>query len=366
MKVLFTYLVAFSGNGGIQKFNRCFIKALHDLHNQKAIQLSISSPYDSNIDEKYIEKSLFINGLNKFFFFLSTLISSFNFDVVILGHINLASLGWTIKLLFPQKKVILITHGIEVWRPLSFFGRAILENCDSILAVSQFTKDVISKNHSIDPLKIVVFHNTIDPFLKLPSTFTKPKYLIDRYGIKPNNKVLVTIARLSSSELYKGYDLVIDVLGKLTDLNLIYLIGGKYDEAEKQRINLMIKTHQLEKNVFLTGYVNDLELTDHYLLADLFIMPSKKEGFGIVFIEAMACGLKVIAGNKDGSVDALRNGELGYLINPDSKEEIETAIFKAFENPLSAWDKTILQQKVIEYFGFDAYKKRLANVLESL
>jgi glycosyltransferase involved in cell wall biosynthesis len=99
-------------------------------------------------------------------------------------------------------------------------------------------------------------------------------------------------------------------------------------------------------------------------MADLFIMPSQKEGFGIVFIEAMACGLPVIAGNKDGSVDALKNGELGILVDPDDKDQI----LEALETELKDRDlknklklKTDLQKKVIDVFGFDTFKKNLKN-----
>ena len=80
----------------------------------------------------------------------------------------------------------------------------------------------------------------------------------------------------------------------------------------------LVEEKNLTNNFILTGYIEDKELTDHYLLADVFVMPSTQEGFGIVFLEALVCGLPVIAGNKDGSVDALLNGKLGKLIDPDN------------------------------------------------
>lgn len=366
MKVLFTYLVAFSGNGGIQKFNRCFINALYDLHTENKLSLTISSPYDAEVDERYVSKNLFKVGNNKAFFTIYTLLTAFRYDVIILGHINLASIGLLIKLFFPKKKLILIAHGIEVWQSVSFFGKQIIKKSHKILAVSAYTKEILCVKHAVPEENIIIFHNTIDPNFTFPFEFEKPNYLIDRYGITDKNKVVITIARLSSTEKYKGYDQVIQAIAKLKNKDILYLIGGKYDEAEKQRLELIIKVNKLEDNVLLTGYVNDFELTDHYLLADLFIMPSKKEGFGIVFIEAMACGLQVIAGNKDGSVDALRNGELGYLINPDDNDEISATIEKALNFPFKHDHKRILQDKVIEYFGYKAYKNRLENIFNTI
>ena len=122
----------------------------------------------------------------------------------------------------------------------------------------------------------------------------------------------------------------------------------------------------LENNVFLVGFIAEEEITDHYQLADLFIMPSKKEGFGIVFIEAMACGLPVIAGNQDGSVDALKNGELGMLINPENKDEmLEKLEMVLNSNSYTVAQKKLLQQKVNSHFGYSHFyqnlKKQLAN-----
>ena len=102
--------------------------------------------------------------------------------------------------------------------------------------------------------------------------------------------------------------------------------SGKYDEEEKVRIDKLINDLGLRNVVSLSGFIKEEEIAAHYCMSDLFIMPSQKEGFGIVFIEALSMGVPVIAGNIDGSVDALRNGELGTLVNPESKEEITEAI----------------------------------------
>ena len=92
-------------------------------------------------------------------------------------------------------------------------------------------------------------------------------------------------------------------------------------------------------------------------------MPSYGEGFGIVFIEAMYYGLPVIAGNKDGSVDALLNGKLGLLVNPDKPEEITLAIKKVIDNK-SAFkpDYNLLMQN----FSYKVYKEKIEAALKNL
>ena len=100
-------------------------------------------------------------------------------------------------------------------------------------------------------------------------------------------------------------------------------------------------------------------------MADTYIMPSKKEGFGIVFIEALVCGTPVIAGNIDGSVDALQNGEAGTLINPDSVEDIANAIMKhaVMTSSEKEEERRAIVKKTLEHFSFDKYKQRLEGIL---
>ena len=110
----------------------------------------------------------------------------------------------------------------------------------------------------------------------------------------------------------------------------------------------------------MTGFVSVDELAAHFNLADIYIMPSTKEGFGIVFIEAMYYGKPVIAGNQDGSVDALANGEFGILVDPSHVEEIKAAIQQLLKEP----DKYIpTREKLLEKFGYTGYKQRLKSIL---
>lgn len=368
-KVLFLNLKAFSFTGGIEKFNRAFLKALADIDGEGNIEAHGWSVYDGEADERYFPNSRYKGFRGKRLRFVFDIITSaFKFDTVILSHINLSFVAYPIKLLFPSKKIIVVTHGIEVWDELKGFKKKLLKKADKILAVSAFTKQRIASVHGIAESRISIFHNTLDPYFIYPTSFNKPEYLMKRYSLHPRAQIVFTLTRLTSTEKNKGYDHVIQVMPQLKKKypQVRYFLGGKPDEKEKKRINNLVETNNITDCITLPGFISDEEVADHYLLADVFILPSQKEGFGIVFIEAMACGLPVIAGNKDGSVDALRNGELGTLLNPDSDEEI----LQGLDNVLHAIEKNAvsnakkeLQQKVIDAFGFEVYKKRLREVL---
>ena len=366
MKILFTYLVAFSGHGGIQKFNKCFIQALYELSLTGKFSFKVASLYDEKTDETYLPKENFISFHSRTLLIVLAAIFRFTkYNIVILGHINMSILGVLIKFFSPKTKVILVTHGIEVWCPLTFWGKRLLKKADGILAVSQYTKEQLMERHGVNETLVKVFHNTIDPHFIFPEKFEKPLDLYKRYKLNADDKIIFTVARMASTEKYKGYDKVIEAIGLLKDPKIKYLMGGKCNDEEAQRILTIATEAGVRENIQLLGYIKDEELTQHYLMSDLFVMPSKKEGFGIVFIEAMACGLHVIAGNKDGSVDALKNGELGILIDPDSVEEIALAIRTTLEQKINKSSKESLQQTVVTSFGFEKYKQNLAAIIST-
>ena len=366
--MLFISLDTFLFTGGLEKFNRCFLKALQELSNEGFIKAKAMAMYDKNCNEKYFNAANYtaFKG-NKLKCVVYSFLHSYKHKTVILGHINLAFIGLLIKFFNPTTKIILIVHGIDIWQSQTGLKKLFLQKTNEIWSVSNYTKNkMLETNSYLMADKIKIFPNTIDPYFQLPTQFNKPDYLLKRYGIDKHTKVLLTVTRLANTEQFKGYDYVIESLPKISkkDNTVIkYLIGGKGQTEELNRIENLIQQHKAQEQVQLLGFIKDEELIDHYLLADVFVMPSKKEGFGIVFIEAAACGCKVIAGNKDGSVDALQNGALGTLINPDSVEELEQAILENLNN--NHHHPAALQQKVVNSFGFPVFKERLKQYLNA-
>lgn len=369
VKILFLTLKTFSLTGGIEKVCRTICRALYDLsENSQLVTPTIYCMYDKDYerDSRYLNKHQF-KGFNasKKLFVLKSLITGLRSDVILLSHINLLNVGFLIKELRSCKKIYLIAHGIEVWKKLPESKLKVLRNLDKIICVSQFTADKVIELHQIPSEKVVVINNCLDPFFHVSTSFKKPQVLLERYQLNNQHKILFSLSRLSFSEKYKGYDHNIELLPKLLKAhpNLIYLIGGKWDSEEKKRLDNLINKFHLEENVRVIGFIDEGELTDHFLLSDIFIMPSKKEGFGIVFIEAIASGLRVIGGNKDGTIDALKNGALGALVDPDDLADIEEKIRYYLDRPQTNQDKLELQQRCLEAFNFEDYKKAFKSIL---
>ena len=341
-------------------------KALYEESLQNDGLLQVCSMYDKQEDafgNLYFPAENFRGfGINKLRFARQMIRAGGKHDLVVISHINLLLIGAIIKKMSPRTRIFLMAHGIEVWKPLSARKRRWLRNCDTIIAVSSFTANKVMAQHGVAREKCVVLNNCLDPFLPQPVRGKKSEALVSRYKFSANDTILFTLSRLRSDERYKGYDKVIEAMAllKLKYPGIKYLLAGSYDAGEKAWIDRLIRQYDVQDNVVLPGYIEEKELQGHFALSDIYIMPSTGEGFGIVFIEAMYYGLPVIAGNTDGSVDALLNGELGQLVNPGNVEEIKDAIAHIIEDITSF---TPSRKVLTDHFSYEAYKEKLENII---
>jgi glycosyltransferase involved in cell wall biosynthesis len=369
LNILFLTLKTFSATGGIEKFNRCFCRALDELANEKGWEIKVLSAYDNQPVEKYIRKPAFIGfGGNRAGFFIAAVAAMRKADIIIYSHINLAPLMWLGRSIFPRKKSICLAHGREVWQRMTRVQQVELAACNSVWSVSRFTANILSTQKGINPYRIFIFPNCLDPFFAKAEPTVDPASLRKRFGILPTDKVILSLARLADTEKFKGYDEVLRILPSLSRRmeGIKYVLAGKWDENEKKRITKLINALKLHNLVILTGFIEDFELGALYRSADAFILPSRKEGFGIVFLEAAWCGLPVTGGNRDGSTEALLDGQLGTLVDPESRVEIEEALYSALSNPLNPEQKEEQRRLVNAHFGYEQFKKRLSCGLEQL
>ena len=315
------------------------------------------------LDNDYFPAEYFKGyNANKAIFIKDAVSEGVKSKLVILSHFNLLLAAWLIKKISPKTKIVLLAHGIEVWHKLNLRQMKMLHSCDRIISVSSFTKNKIMELHNLPVEKCVVLNNCIDPFLQKPNSKLRNETLTKRYNIAKEDLILLTLTRLSLKDRYKGYPYVLEALAEIikTKKNIKYILAGSYETGEKMYIDSLIAQFGLKDNVVITGFIADAELPDHFAMADIYIMPSVKEGFGIVFVEAMYYGVPVIAANADGSTDALLNGKLGLLTNPESTAEIIVALNKMFNN----YNAYLPNQKLlIDNFGYETYKEKLEKVI---
>jgi glycosyltransferase involved in cell wall biosynthesis len=360
-----------SGIGGIQTFSRFIVRALRDclptanLHVFAKNDTAHSDPNDQPGTK--VSPSGWWNPSQRTAAFTLKLLRSAWYehpDLIITTHVNFAPVAHSVQRLF-RIPFIAIGNGIEVWNISSRPVRRALRATDSLLAISECTRQRMAAVLNISASRISLFPCTIDPEEFSPAP--KPRFLLKRYGLKPDQPVILTIARLAGAERYKGYDQVLRAFVAVREQfqNARYVLGGR--GPDRARVLNLIRELGLTEAVIMAGYIPDYELCAHYNLCDVFAMPSKGEGFGIVFLEALACGKPVIAGNKDGSVDPVLNGKLGVLVDPDDVAEISNDLIQILsgQHPLKILYKPeVLRREVLETYGYRRFVERVDEIVK--
>jgi phosphatidylinositol alpha-1,6-mannosyltransferase len=183
------------------------------------------------------------------------------------------------------------------------------------------------------------------------------------FGLEHDELVLLTVGRMDASERYKGHDRVLAILPSLLAWKptIRYLVVGEGDDRDR----LAERTVELgvADRVTFAGYREDL--AGCYAACDVYVMPSTHEGFGIVFLEALATGRPVVAGGIDGSIEAVGWGELAFLCDPLDPSSVEGAIRRAINAAGSSdprVDTAFLRAQVERRFGRSAFDRRLAEL----
>lgn len=238
-----------------------------------------------------------------------------------------------------RRKVVLYIHGEELTidrRPVTI-AQALrgvhLRLAHAIVTVSRFGQHALTDRYGVEPGKIELITNGIDldRFQPRPGDPT----LRERYGLR-DKRILLTVGRLSAR---KGMDRVIEalpaVLSRHPDVH--YLIVG--EGAYRAHLARLAAELGLADHVTFAGSVSDRALLEHYAIADVFVMPHRQlasgdtEGFGVVFLEANACGVPVVAGMAGGAADAVQNDVNGLTVDGEDVRAIAQAIVRILADP---------------------------------
>jgi phosphatidylinositol alpha-1,6-mannosyltransferase len=244
-------------------------------------------------------------------------------------------------------------HGIEAWpRPGRLQQRAV-EAADLILCVSRYTRARVIEWAAIAPERVLVLPNTVaEAFMPGDGSALR-----ESWGLQ-NKLVLLTVGRMDAREGYKGHDRVIAALPQLlaAGRDIVYVVVGEGDD--RSRLQNLAAEQDVTEHVRFVGGLDQAVLVDAYRMADLFVMPSSGEGFGIVFLEAMACGTPALGLAAGGAVDALSDGELGTMA---SETEFGQVLARLLASPKP--DPLALAAEVRSRFGYAAFSIQVSNIL---
>ena len=308
-RVLFLFTEVYA-NGGIQRFNQTLLRACSG-NGLQGVALSLRDPEGCSTDHPgfgQISVQGFSGDRRRFALARARAILCGGYDQVVIGHINFVTMaaGLLSCRVGSRCKVLLTAHGIEVWSGIDGSRRRALARMDQILCVSRYTRDrILGQAPELDPSRLSIFPNA----LAESWTAAAPQGPA-RAGLPA--RFMLSVTRLDPGDRYKGISTVIEALSMLADESLHYVIVGH--GADLPFLQLVTRRSGLCDRVHFLRGVTDAELTDLYRRCVAFALPSGKEGFGIVFLEAMYFGTPVIAASEKGALDVVTNGETGLLV----------------------------------------------------
>lgn len=273
-------------------------------------------------------------------------------DRLICGHLHQLPLVWMIRQLRPRLRYALVAHGIEVWRPYRALERRALLGADRILCISDYTRrQLLRFEPRLDPARLLIVPNTMDPFFTPSADAPAPAANL----VGPR---ILTVGRLTAHDTYKGFDTLIEALPLVRQtlpFAHLRIVGGGDDLP---RLQTLAQRLGVADSCHFAGIVDDAALRAEYAACDLFALPSRKEGFGLVYLEAMIHG-KPCLGARAGGVPEVVDERVGALADYGNIPDIAAALVDLVRHPR---DPAAIRRQA-ESFAYPAFRARLAAAL---
>ena len=366
--IVFVFLEVFEHEGGIQSYYKNLLTAYLSLETLPSADVFIlrdspkhQNPFgDDRLKFHYFKTSPTALGRLKLVLALVRHFLVAKPKRVFCGHINLAVMIQTLCRLFSIPYTVL-THGKEVWGTLPGLTQQAFAQAESIWTVSRYTRDRTCAANGIPPEKVRLLPCMVDSAQFTPGE--KSPILVKKYGLA-GSRVLMTVARLWKGDEYKGVDVTIEALPTIAQEfpTVKYLVIGRGDD--QPRLMQLAQDLGMDDRVIFAGFVSAEELVAHYRLADAYIMPSQ-EGFGIVYLEAMACGVPVLSGDADGAADPLLDGELGWQVPHRNAAAVAAACIEILQGTDQRCDPKWLRKTALAAFDQAAFTQQLNQLMQA-
>jgi len=347
----------FASMGGIPRILRLYLKALCEIAGERDSRVRLVALNDAAVSStdlrRYADERLenwLVCNRGKKRFVRGALGQARGCERVICGHVAQLPVAWAAQRLNPGLRYTLIAHGIEVWRKFSLAERIALRGAEHIFCVSDYTRgELLANCPGLRPARVAVVPNALDPFFTIapgaPLANCPP--------------VILCVTRLTYEDRYKGVE---DLIAALPAVRAavpgatLRVVGRGNDlprlQAVAQRLGV------LGAGVEFLGFLPDPLLAEELRTCRLFALPSKKEGFGLVFLEAMAHGRPCL-GARAGGIPEVITSETGVLAEYGDVPGLAAACITALRHP---WDEAAILARA-EAFSYSPFKARLASLL---
>ena len=353
--------------GGIASTNRNFLHALIDVAQTRKIGLTVFSFLEKDSDRPaFAPNWLRFTGFeaNKIKLSIDLLSVARHRPLLCFDHVRLA-LPVLALAATGLVQTVICAHGSESWRRLRRTSRWSFQSAALCLANSQFTLDKMRQrmpqlNASACPLGL---SREFDLNHEVPERLQKPIVLeaADRRCYALGDRALLLVGRMHPNEREKGHYQLIKVLPQVLqrhpDVQLV-LAGPGDDRANLQ---LLAQSQGVGAAVFLPGWLTNPDLERLYRHCYAFVMPSRQEGFGLAYLEAMNYAKPCVGCSDQGAQDIIVDGETGYLVDdPDDSGKLVEVLHKLLSDPGQA--HTLGRQglaRLHEHFTAHHYQQRV-------
>lgn len=273
---------------------------------------------------------------------------------IVFAHLGLANVQRALPRPLRAPYAVFL-HGIESWKPLPEPTRTILRQAAVRLTNSDFTaRRVVEANGDLGEIDICP--------LALPAL---PE-LASRSARSADDPLdVLIVGRMAAGERYKGHDRLIaawrDVAAAVPRARLV--VAG--DGDDRPRLEALARSEGVADRVRFAGFVTREQLDALYAHAALFAMPSRGEGFGVVYLEAMAHGLPCLGSIHDAAGEIIVDGETGRLVDPDDTQALaQTLIAMLRDEPARLAQGAAGRARVAARFTYAQFRDRVTTVLE--
>jgi glycosyltransferase involved in cell wall biosynthesis len=350
--------------GGVQTYTASLVRALGDIAGERNVRMvAVAAEASARADG-----SVALGQITKLRFLLSAIGMAVRWrpQLIFCAHVGVAPVARIIQRITGAPYWVIL-HGIEVWGQLPETKVHALRGAQQLVAVSRFTLNAASGLHSLNGENAAI----------LPPTFTA------EHGLTPDSKkggvagegrpIVLTVARLASSERYKGHDVMLDawpaVVREVTDAHWV-IVG---DGDDRGRLEARAAEMGLTGSVTFKGTLSGDELQSCYDECRVFALPARTEldprsprgeGFGIVFLEAMAHGKPVVGPTVGAPAEFIRHGVDGLLVDPVNPEQLARALIELLKQPARAQEMGRSgRERVNTQFSYEMFRERLRGIL---
>jgi phosphatidylinositol alpha-1,6-mannosyltransferase len=284
--------------------------------------------------------------------------------LVIAGHPNLAPVVRAMRFLAPRLKSIVCTHGVEVWEPLARMRRMALRRANVVLAPSKYTAEHVAAVQGVATEKIRVLPWALDPQFEMLAPHAAQAVAPANF---PEGRVVLTVGRWRTEERYKGMDTLITALPRLLPRWPELQLAAIGEGDDRAWLEDLAEENGVRRHVHFLSGLSYEELAACYAHCEIFALPSKGEGFGLVYLEAMACGKPVIGGAHGGAPEVIDDGRTGYLVPHGDAAQLATAVDTLLADPALGQEMGRRGKQRVEHeFRFSVFAKSFRKILREL